>query len=149
MTRDQFTQEVIKEAKRWVDMGVPYEHRGTTVKGCDCIGFMVGVMQSLGFMLDFKMPYYPTDWCIHKDTERLTDGLLDYCFEIDTKQFEPADLLIFKFGRTLSHSGIYLGNNLFAHSLIAKKRCCYATFANSTYEKRLKKVYRVKNEVFA
>ncbi len=86
----------------WV--GTRYKYAGKSKKGIDCSGF-VGEM-------------YKNTYCIN-----LAGGSRDIwptVIPIEKKDLKEGDILFFKIKRgQISHVGIYLGNNKFAHASVA------------------------------
>lgn len=82
-------------------IGIPYVYGGNTTAGFDCSGFVSYVYSAAGFDITRK-------------------SSLDY-FTADTKQVKepvPGDFVFFKntYIPTISHMGIYLGNDQFIHA---------------------------------
>lgn len=80
--------------------GTPYKASGTTKKGFDCSGFTRYVFKALGV----ELPH--------------SSGAQ---YELGTKvakaDLQPGDLVFFNTnGRSVSHVGIYIGDNTFVHS---------------------------------
>jgi NlpC/P60 family putative phage cell wall peptidase len=94
---------VITEAESWI--GTPFHHEAR-VKGAgvDCLMLLAEVYERVGIVGHIEVPHYPPDWHMHRDVERYMEGLLGYAREIDAP--EPADVALFKFGRTFSHGAI-------------------------------------------
>ncbi|OFY83705.1 MAG: hypothetical protein A3F72_12905 [Bacteroidetes bacterium RIFCSPLOWO2_12_FULL_35_15] len=86
----------------WV--GTRYKYAGKSKKGIDCSGF-VGEM-------------YRNTYCI-----TLSGGSRDIwptVIPVEKKDLQEGDILFFKIKRgQISHVGIYLGNNKFAHASVA------------------------------
>lgn len=80
--------------------GVPYKASGTSTRGFDCSGFTQYVFQKLGV----KIP--------HSSAAQYQLGKA-----VARNQLQPGDLVFFKTnGHSVSHVGIYIGNNTFVHS---------------------------------
>ena len=58
----ELNERIIQEALTW--QGVPHVHRGTTKRGADCTGFIIGVIRALGYG-GYKIRKYPKDWNLH------------------------------------------------------------------------------------
>jgi len=135
-------KRIAEEAGKWVMEKVPFRHRGTSKFGCDCTGFIIGVMQSLGYLKDYKLPFYSYDWCVHKDEENILAEIIKYGDEISVKQIRPGDVVLFQFGRAVSHAGIYVSGGIFAHNSSDAQKCSFAMLHNSLWEQRLRKAFR-------
>ncbi|MBS4013210.1 MAG: C40 family peptidase [Bacteroidetes bacterium] len=83
-------------------LGTPYKHGGNTKSGADCSGFVKEV---------FKAVY-------NIDLYRSTSDQVKNGQRINNKQsLKEADLVFFRIsGRNISHVGIYISNNYFAHA---------------------------------
>lgn len=80
--------------------GVPYKASGTSKNGFDCSGFTSYVFESLGV----KLP--------HSSAAQYKIGQ-----KVARKDLQPGDLVFFNTnGHSISHVGIYIGNNTFVHS---------------------------------
>lgn len=80
--------------------GVPYKASGTSTRGFDCSGFTQYVFQKLGVDIP------------HSSAAQYQLGKA-----VARNQLQPGDLVFFKTnGHSVSHVGIYIGNNTFVHS---------------------------------
>lgn len=80
--------------------GTPYKASGTTTKGFDCSGFTRYVFDALGVDLP------------HSSVAQYELGT-----KVAKSDLQPGDLVFFQTnGRSVSHVGIYIGDNTFVHS---------------------------------
>jgi cell wall-associated NlpC family hydrolase len=141
--KDSFNERLATEARRWFRLRVPYSFRGKSTRGCDCGGFLVGVINAV-LNQDRKLPTYTKDWNLHAGSEDVLQEALEKYGEEKTKEeMHGGDVLLFKFGRYNSHTGIFIGDYKFVHCHEASRKCCIDVLLNSTWQKRLKKVYRL------
>jgi len=139
-------EQIAQKAEEWAKLKVPYRHRGFSTRGCDCTGLLVGILKSLGFLQTFEMPYYPPDWNLNKVTvNHLMIQLPLYAKRIPVEQMKRGNVLVFKFGRQVSHTGIFIGDNLFVHSYLTRYTW-YGRIQGSQWGRRLWAVYRMRPE---
>jgi len=103
---DPQRQAVLAEAERWLK--TPYHHmarvRGT---GVDCLTLLVEVYQRAGIVGPIEVPFYRPDFMCHRDDETYLEGLLAHGREVAIP--EPADVVLYKWGRVFAHAGIVVG----------------------------------------
>ncbi len=115
LTREQ-REAVIRAAKEW--MRTPYHHKAS-VKGAgvDCAMFPLAVYQECGILpKDFQPPDYSVQWHLHRSDELYLKTIEPFATE--KADPEPADFVVFKFGRTFSHGAIVVAWPLIIHSYI-------------------------------
>lgn len=136
------SQDIVKEVEQW--LGVPYQHRGITNRGCDCSGLLIGVLQSLGYMKDYQLRKYPKDWNLHAMADNyLEEELLKIANEIKEAP-QPGDVLLFFFGRCKAHLGIVTKHPLFVHCYKDSKKVVYGVMNKvSPWYSNLAGVYRI------
>jgi len=107
--RDKNTQGIISTAQSLT--GVPYLWGGATPSGFDCSGYTQFVFGKNGITL------------LRSSTQQYTMGT-----PIDFVNLLPGDLVFFNFiqGQTISHVGIYLGNNQFISATTSKGVTTYS-----------------------
>jgi len=136
-------QDIAAEAKVWADLKVPYRHRGISKAGCDCSGLLVGILKSLGYLQHFAMPAYSPDWNLNNPKHNyLLEYIRKYAYQVSKEDKKPGDVLLFTFGKFISHAGIFLGGNLFVHCYL-DRHCWYGTLKNSKWGKRFVEVWRL------
>ena len=99
----------------WI--GTPHRH-GCGVKraGCDCGNFICRVLEETGFATHLRMPHYEADWFRHTKEERLLNWMRDTLPHEDLEKPEDGALMLFSFGRLVSHAAFFMKNNLY-HSI--------------------------------
>lgn len=103
-TRD----DVVAEAMTW--LGTPYHHHGA-VKGVgvDCARILAMVYSACGLVPPIDLGNYRRDWHLHRAVEQYRDRLLEYTNKINDPDVPlRGDIALFRFGRTLSHAGIFV-----------------------------------------
>jgi len=86
-------------------MGVPYKYGGSSKSGVDCSNFSAIVYSTI----------------YDKKISGSSANIFNQCTIIDKNNLQEGDLLFFKIERnTISHMGIYLINNKFAHATTKK-----------------------------
>jgi NlpC/P60 family putative phage cell wall peptidase len=113
-------QAVIAEAHTW--LLTPF-HDNQSLKGvgCDCLGFIVGVLRECGVDLydrkerrivsarEIEIPPYSPQFMCHSAEERYIENLLRYSEEVFPPGApQPGDIAMFHFGLCYSHSGLVI-----------------------------------------
>lgn len=96
---------VVKAALTW--LRTPYHH-GAGVKGAgvDCLYLVYHSYLEAGVIEPTDIPLYSHQWHLHRGDETYMNGILRYAREIVEVDAKPADLVLYKFGRTYSHGGL-------------------------------------------
>lgn len=138
-------QLILQEADEWI--GTPFIH-GQKAKGfgCDCVGLLLGVFQSVGLLQDCDPGFYTPDWWVHKDEENYLDRILFYCDNIDVQEKDIGDILYFKFARVVGHAGIYIGDNEFIHA-VTEVGVIKSSLETKSWSRRLQGVARIKEGI--
>lgn len=99
---DEHFAAIIAEAEKY--LGYPYVFGGSSPStSFDCSGYVSWVFNHSG-------------WNIGRQTAQ---GLYDFCTPVSSVNVKPGDLVFFEgtydAGRTVTHVGIYVGNNMMIH----------------------------------
>lgn len=110
-------------------VGTPYRYGGTTTAGFDCSGFILYVFNKFNL-----------------DLPRTSDSQAKQGTPIAKEDLNLGDLVFFNTnGRGISHAGIYVGDNQFAHSS-SSKGVKISNLSESYYQNRYVTARRVVNE---
>jgi lipoprotein Spr len=91
-------QKLIDFLETWY--GTPYRYGGTTLEGVDCSAFSGHMMHDV---FGYSLP-------------RSSKEQYAACKKVNAKKMEFGDLVFFSTKGRISHVGVYLGNNKFAHA---------------------------------
>ena len=128
--------------KVWKDLKVQYQHRGTSRNGCDCTGLIIGALQELGYLKNYKLRNYPPDWNLHSKADNyIVEEVSRFAAKI-TKP-EAGDLVLFYFGRCVAHVGVIIEDGLFIHCHWRSRKCTVSSLWNSQWTKRIASFYRL------
>jgi NlpC/P60 family putative phage cell wall peptidase len=132
-------EDIIAEAKTW--LGTPYHHQGA-VKGAgvDCAQILIEVYFAVGLADKPDVGYYPSDWMLHRSEERYLGWVEQYCKEIPQELADDGDIVLFKFGRCFSHSGIISNYPRIIHAQ-REDNCCYATIGMGSLQGKQMKFF--------
>ena len=126
-------EKVIEVAKSW--LRTPYHHMGRVKgAGADCLTVLAEIYQEAGLVPKIEIPHYPHDWHLHRSEERYLTGLLQYTREVQKPQ--PADIVLWKFGRCYSHGAIITAWPEIIHSYTGRG-CIYENADSAQFLKRI------------
>lgn len=110
-------QRVVVEARRWI--ATPYRHRAHILgAGIDCAWLLLEAFAGAGLIERFDPGVYNCDWHLHRGEERYLETIRRYATLLnqgdetpiqsrkETFYAEPGDILMWRVGRTFSHSAI-------------------------------------------
>lgn len=113
-------EAVVAAARSW--LGTPYVHQADVKgHGADCAMLLVRVYADLGLIpADYDPRPYADRWYLHRDEELYLEGVCKFCRQVEQPQ--PGDVVLFKFGRTASHAGILVADDLMVHAFFETRR---------------------------
>lgn len=128
--------------------GTPFRHWcGVKGEGCDCIHFVVRVLEEIGYLRAgrVKIPWYPHDWHLHNDEELLLKGLRKYLIYEDVACNNPVngDIILFNFGKTNAHTAFFLDDHLY-HAVLGVGVLCSPWTEKAWYKRRQKGIRLLK-----
>jgi cell wall-associated NlpC family hydrolase len=108
---------IVRAAKEW--LGTPYHHHAQIKHaGADCAMFPLAVYQECGVLpREYRPPEYSVQWHLHRSEELYLKEIEKFVVEIDAPP-QPADFIVFQFGRTFSHGAIVVDWPIVIHSYI-------------------------------
>lgn len=116
MTEQEERQLIVQEALTW--QNTPYHHAGRQKGlGVDCIGIILQTFVNVGLIKDITLPPYPMQWSLHRSVELYLEGILNYSIKVDRDPL-PGDVVLYKYGRCISHGGIVIDWPTIVHSYI-------------------------------
>lgn len=97
---------VVQEALAWI--GTPYHHRARVkCAGVDCGMILLEVFHRAGIIPHVDPGDYPHDWMLHRDGERFLGWVEQFARRLpDGQDPRPGDLVLYRFGRCISHGAI-------------------------------------------
>ena len=95
---------VVQVAREWI--GTPYHHRAR-IKGAgvDCGQLVAGVFEEAGLIPPLELEQYPHDWMLHRSEPRFQMTVERYAEEA-VRAPRPGDIVLYRFGRCISHGAI-------------------------------------------
>lgn len=112
-------ERICAEALTWV--GTPYHHHARVRgAGVDCINLLAAVFEAVGLAQVGQLPHYAQQWHLHQCAEVFAEGLDTHARRVPQPQ--PGDVVLFWFGQTHSHAGIWLPGNQFVHAYSRRNR---------------------------
>ncbi len=95
--------DVVQEALTW--LGTKYHH-AARIKGAgvDCGMFLAEVYEQTGVMPRVVPDEYPPDWHMHQDGERYLALVQQHAHRVNAPL--PGDIVLYRFGRCISHGAI-------------------------------------------
>jgi NlpC/P60 family putative phage cell wall peptidase len=97
-------EKSVEVARTWI--GTPYHHKAK-VKGAgtDCGMILIAIFAEAGVIKDYEPEDYPADWMMHRSEERYLATVEKFAKKVEREPL-PGDLVLFKFGRCISHGAI-------------------------------------------
>src|SRR6185437_2081521 len=95
-----------------------HHHARVKGAGADCAMFPLAVYQECGVLpREYRPPQYSVQWHLHRSEELYLNEIEKFVAEIDSLP-QPADFIVFRFGRTFSHGAIVVEWPIVIHAYI-------------------------------
>jgi cell wall-associated NlpC family hydrolase len=133
------------EILKWKN--TPYRHwTGVLGKGVDCIHYIVRVYEAAGATKGryINIPKYSPDWHLHNGRKLLVEGIkaqLD-CMEVNPKDPENGDLILYRFGLHEAHGGLFLNGDV--HQALTDIGVQSRRYEDESFYHRMKRAFRIK-----
>ena len=133
--------KIVQEAISWV--GTSY-HSGAKIKGVgvDCGQILIEVYGNVGAIDKFNVDAYPMDWALHRSEEKYLKFIEAHCEKVE--QFQKGDIVLYKFGRCVSHSGIFIDDEGTMVHALAGVGVIYSHYLEGNLKDRVHGFYKVK-----
>ena len=118
------TNKLVKDAKRY--LGTRYRYGGTTKKGIDCSAFVKAVFKKNG-----------------KNLPRTSRQQAKVGKHVKKKDLKIGDLVFFAKHKTVSHVGMFIGNDKFIHASSGAKKVTITRLSKAYYKSHYKGARRV------
>ncbi|HEQ98802.1 MAG TPA: hypothetical protein ENO22_05625 [candidate division Zixibacteria bacterium] len=107
-------EQIIEEARSF--LGVPFQHRGRSRSGLDCVGLLELVGLAV-FGNKIELGAYPR----HPSSRQVFEQINKYADRIEGSQARPGDLVLMNYGGRSTHFGILSDKGVINASAIEKK----------------------------
>lgn len=108
--------DVVQEALTFI--GTPYHHQGRIRGvGVDCGMLPMEVYHACGLVPALETPVYPQDFHMHRGEEFYLQLVEAHAVKVDRAPL-PGDLVLFRFGRVLSHGAIVVAWPCIIHAYL-------------------------------
>lgn len=142
---------IVKEAYTW--LGTPHVNQAKVKgKGVDCGMLLIACLENVGYIEKgaIQVEPYSNEWHLHHSTELFLTVVEKYCDEVPMADIQPGDFLLYKYGRCVSHGGIYVGYNHIIHAVVDQGVIMSdlndVMFLDAHSKSRLHGVYRFRKE---
>jgi cell wall-associated NlpC family hydrolase len=97
--------------------GTPYQHMGTSKGGgVDCATLLTEAFAAGGAIEPTKLDFYPRNFHLHQSEELYLGRIERWATKVPRETYLPADIVLFRFGRCISHSAIVLAYPVVIHA---------------------------------
>jgi cell wall-associated NlpC family hydrolase len=119
---EQARADVVREAHEW--LRTPWhEHARVKGHGVDCLTLLVEVFERTGVIGHQEVPYYSSQRALHRSGENFKAAVLLYTNEKALPPIripKPADIVLFRVGKSLSHAAIVVNWPTVIHAQIGQ-----------------------------
>lgn len=119
MNEDEQRAAVVNAALSYE--GAPWVHKGRAHGGIDCGGLIICSFFDCGLIPWIETPHYSRDFMLHSDTPRFLETVEKFARKVERAP-RPADIMLFRHGRCISHGGIVIEWPVILHAVAKSGR---------------------------
>ena len=138
-------KKIADAAMTW--LGTPHINNARVKgKGVDCGMLLIGAVEDAGLMPknSVEIAPYSNEWHLHHSDEWFLNYVKKYCRKV--RKPRPGDILLYQYGRCVSHGAIYIGNDRVIHAVIQQgvilSDIHEVQFVDAKGRSRLRGIYR-------
>lgn len=105
MTEQEQRDRVLQIAQTWIGTRF-HDQQCLKGVGVDCALLIAAVFEEAGLIDKVNIGYYSPQWFLHRDEEKYLEYVLPRAVEITESETKPADLVVFRIGRTYAHGAL-------------------------------------------
>lgn len=145
-------EKIAQAAYGW--LGTPYVNNSMAKGvGVDCSYLLVAAFVDSGVMRQDRLQIedYSNEWHLHHSEEKYLKYVKQIADEVDIDgPLQIGDILLYQYGRCISHGAIYIGNDMVIHSFVdlgvILSKLDDTLFYDKKGRSRLRAVYRYREE---
>lgn len=139
-TEAEQRQLVVSIAREWI--GTPF-HLNACVKGAgvSCGWFVANAFEQAGLIDRLDLPTVKQDWHLHRTDEIIVDFVKQYCVPVEDRDPLPGDIILYQYGRTLSHMAIVIDWPSIIHSTPENRGVTESDASEVSLKSRQRAVY--------
>lgn len=151
LTEQEQREALVAASRRW--LRTPYHHRARILGvGVDCAQILIASHVEAGLVEDFDVGKYTHDWHLHRGEERYLFFLEQKLKPVDLRDLPirerssdfaplPGDVLMWRVGRTFSHSAIVTQWPFIIHAYIRARMVEEVDIRGTAMARRPVRVY--------
>ena len=117
MSEHEERARVVAEAQTWFGTRWVHEARDKG-HGVDCGQLLAAVYEDAGIIPRTMVDTYPQDWALHRSDEKFLGYVEAIARKVEGRDPLPGDIVLFKYGRCLSHAGIVVEWPVIIHAYL-------------------------------
>ncbi len=145
-------QKIADAARAW--LGTPYVNNSMVKgQGVDCSYLLVGAFIDSGVMAPDRLVIedYSNEWHLHHSEEKYLKYIKQIADEVPAdKPLQVGDILLYQYGRCISHGAIYMGDGIVIHAFVdlgvILSKLDDTLFYDAKGRSRLRAVYRLRED---